>query len=215
MPGVPAVSLSDDAGFDFALRCLLSGVGYDMAEPGEVLAAAESLVPGDRDSWFDALSTLADGCAAAAEAAERGGHRRSVATASLREANYRYAAFYNVLGTSRPQRQLDAWRAHRAALERALAHWPTPVRALGVALPDGSMPAWLFTPDGPAPAAGRPVVMVHNLLTGPLSDVFMTGVTDAVERGWAAVAFEGPGQGQTWFEEGVGPTEDWGEWRAA
>ncbi len=78
-----------------------------------------------------------------------------------------------------------------------------------------AVPAWLFTPHGSAPDGGRPVVVVHNLLTAPLSDVFMTGVTDAVERGWAAVAFEGPGQGQAWFEAGVGPTDDWRAWRAA
>jgi len=206
MRSVASVTLSDDGGFDFALRCLLSGVGYDMAEPGEVLAVAEAIVPGDRDSWFDALSAQADRCADAALRAADAGHRRSGATASLREANYRYAAFYHVLGTSRPERQLPAWRAHRVALERAIAYWPTPVRRLNQ--PD-AVPAWLFTPHGSVPDGGRPVVVVHNLLTAPLSDVFMTGVTDAVERGWAAVAFEGPGQGQAWFEDGVGPTDDW------
>ena len=214
---MPPVTLSEDWGFDFALRCLLSGVGYDMAEPGEVLAVADAVVAGDRDSWFDTLTAMADRCRAAAEsaaeAATGGDRRRSVATASLREANYRYAAFYHVLGTSQPDRQLPAWRAHRRALDRALDHWPTPVERSTVTVDVGGtsvmVPLWLFTPGGPPPAPGWPVVVVHNLLTAPLSDVLMTGVTDAVERGWAAAAFEGPGQGTTWFEDGVGPTADW------
>lgn len=203
------VTLSDDPGFDFALRCLLSGVAYDMAEPGEVLAMAERIVPADVDSWFDTLSAQADRCATAAAAAQHGGHPRSVATASLREANYRYAAFYYVLGTRHPERHHDAWVAHRTALTRALDHFPTPVQHLRVDSAEGAVPAWLFTPAGPAPHAGRPLVVVHNLLTAPLSDTLMTGVVDAVERGWAAVAFEGPGQGATWFENGIGPTDDW------
>jgi hypothetical protein len=210
MPPMAPVRLSDDPGFDFALRCLLSGVAYGMAEPGEVLAVADRLEAGDRDSWFDSLDALADRCQAIGESSAAGGHRHSAYGAFLRAANYRYAAFYHALGTRDPGRALPTWRAHRAALDRAFSLRDTPVERFEVATADGvRVRGWLFTP-APAEREPRPVVIVHNLLTAPLSDVLMTGVDDAVRRGWAAVAFEGPGQGATWFEDGVGPVDGWG-----
>src|SRR5690606_19870923 len=38
----------------------------------------------------------------------------------------------------------------------------------------------------------------------------MTGVDDALARGWHAVAFDGPGQGVRRMVDGVGPVADWG-----
>jgi len=213
MPTMPPVRLSDDFGFDFALRCLLSGVGYGMADSGEVLAVADRVVPGDRDSWFDALSEVAARLESVADA-DVDRHRRSASEAYLRAANYRYAAFFHVLGTRRPGRAGAAWRAHRHALLRALALREVPAEPFSVAAGDVVVRAWLFRPADPAPGP-LPVVLVHNMMTAPLSDVLMTGVDDAVRRGWAAVAFEGPGQGATWFEDGVGPTDDWAPVAAA
>ena len=210
---MPPVRLSEDFGFDFALRCLLSGVGYGMADSGEVLAVADQVVAGDRDSWFDALEAVADRLEAVADAAvER--HRKSAYLAYLRAANYRYAAFYHVLGTREPGRAGSAWGAHRRALLRALELRAQPVEPFSVTVGDVEVRAWLFRPLGPPPGP-LPVVLVHNMSTAPLSDVLMTGVDDAVGRGWAAVAFEGPGQGATWFTDGVGPTDDWAPFAAA
>jgi hypothetical protein len=179
-----------------------------------VLAVADQVVPGDRDSWFDALAGLADRRGATADVCAAAGHRRSAYGAYLRSANYRYAAFYHVLGTHDPSRALPTWRDHRGALSRALALRDAPVEEFQVVADGVTIRAWLFSP-GPPATAPRPVVIVHNLLTAPLSDVLMTGVDDAVQRGWAAVAFEGPGQGATWFEDGVGPVDDWAAVAAA
>jgi hypothetical protein len=38
------VRFSDDDGFDFAIRCLLNGVPYGMADPGEVFAATADVL---------------------------------------------------------------------------------------------------------------------------------------------------------------------------
>ena len=84
------------------MRRLLSGVGYAMAEPGEVLATAASVEPGDRESWFRAWTELGARCDAVAERAARFGHDESAADAYLRAANYRFAGFYYVLGSADP-----------------------------------------------------------------------------------------------------------------
>lgn len=203
------IRFSADDGMDFAVRCLLTGIGYGMADPGEVLATAESVVPGDPGSWFDAWSALGDTCEAIAVRAEAAGHRESAAQAWLRAANYRFAGFYYVLATDDPGRHDEAWRAHRRALEGALANWATGVERLAVPWDGGALEAWWFRAapwGGPGP---RPVMVVHNGLGSPLSDVMMTGVVDAVARGWHAVAFDGPGQGRARFVDGLGPVDDW------
>ncbi len=47
-----------------------------MANVGECLYIASRIAPGDRDSWYAAWSTFADGLVAQAATAEQAGHRR-------------------------------------------------------------------------------------------------------------------------------------------
>ena len=68
------VRFSDDDGFDFAVRCLLGGVAYGMADTGEVLATAETVPAADLDAWFSAWTALGERCQSIGEeaaAAER------------------------------------------------------------------------------------------------------------------------------------------------
>ena len=207
------IRFSDDDGMDFAVRCLLTGIGYGMSEPGEVLATAATVTPGDPDSWFDAWTGLGERCEAMAEEASGRGHRHSAAQAYLRAANYRFAGFYYVLATARPDRRRAAWQRHRACVEAAFDHWATPVERLEVPWEGRVLRAWRFRASNdapsPRPGAGRPLMVVHNGLASPLSDVMMTGVVDAVERGWEAVAFDGPGRGAAVVDDGLGPVDAW------
>lgn len=200
-----AVRFSSDDGFDFAVRCLLNGVPYGMADPGEVLAATGDLDPGDPDAWFDALTALGDAVEASADASAAGGHRVSAAGAYLRAANYRYAGFWYVLGTRDPGRWESAWQAHRRCLDAALDH-RSDVERLDALWADTTLPILFFRAPVEATA---PLVVVQGGLGAPLSDALMTGVLDAVARGWHAVAFEGPGQGRVRMVDGVGPVDDW------
>jgi hypothetical protein len=202
------VRFSDDPGFDFAVRCVLSGIGARLADAGEVLATAASVPPGDVDAWFDAWSSLADRCSATGRRAADGGHHVSAARAHLRAANYRFCGWYYVLATREPMRRDAAWRAHRADLDAAFAHWPTPVEPFEVPWPGGPLHAWRFRPAADRPARGT--VVLHNGLGSPMSDVMMTGAPDAVDRGWDCVVFDGPGQGVARFVDGLGPVADWG-----
>ena len=68
IPAVTAGRFSDDDGFDFAVRCLLNGVPYRMADPQETIATAAAVTPGDSDGWYTALTDLG----ARSEAVARG-----------------------------------------------------------------------------------------------------------------------------------------------
>lgn len=194
------VRFSEDFGFDFAVRCALNGVAYRMSEVGEVLATSGAVAAGDLDGWFDAWTDRGRRVRAVAERSERGGHGESAATAYLRAANYAFAGFWYVLGTSRAGEAADAWRAHRDAFERAMSHWPTPVDRLAIPFEGASLDGYLFSPASGAPA---PLVAIVNGLDTPVSDGFMIGVQDAVERGYAALVFDGPGQGHALYVSGL------------
>lgn len=198
------VRFSDDDGFDFAIRCLLNGVPYGMADPGELLAAVEAVAPGDLDAWFEALTGLGARLEAEADTRAARGHHVSAAGTYLRAANYRYAGFWYVLGTRDPGRWAEAWQGHRRCLDAALARRPgvADVRAATASVTVFRTPE--AAPDRPAP-----VLVVQGGLGAPRSDALMTGVDDAVARGWHAVAFDGPGQGVRRVVEGTGPAPDW------
>ena len=196
---------SDDDGFDFAIRCLLNGVPYGMADPGELFAAVADVIPGDPDSWFDALTGLGTRLEAEADLRAARGHDVSAAGGYLRAANYRYAGFWYVLGTRDASRWADAWRAHRRCLDAVLARRPGLTRV-------DTESAEVVVFRAPGATAHRParVLVVQGGLGAPLSDALMTGVDDALARGWHAVAFDGPGQGALRVRHGRGPVRDWG-----
>src|SRR4029079_7042492 len=132
------------------------------------------------------------------------GHDESASLAYLRAANYRYAGFWYVLGTTDPSRWQSAWHDHRRCLDAALSRRPE-TEQFDVPWGPGPSPAYLVRARG----GSSRLLVVQNGLGAPLSDTLMTGVLDAVARGWSAVAFDGPGQGSTRVVDGVGPAEDW------
>lgn len=195
------VRLSADDGFDFAVRCLLNGIPYGMADSGEIFAAIGDVPVGDNDGRFDALTGLGARVESIADESAARGHDESARLAYLRAANYRYAGFWYVLGTKDPSRWKPAWLDHRRCLDASFARW-SGLERFDVPWGPGPFPAYLIR-------GGSRVLVVQNGLGAPLSDTLMTGVMDAVARGWSAVAFDGPGQGATRVVDGIGPTDDW------
>jgi hypothetical protein len=67
----------DDEGFDGQLQRTVGKCDAGMANVGECLYIASRIAPGDRDSWYAAWSTFADGLVAQATTAEQAGHATS------------------------------------------------------------------------------------------------------------------------------------------
>jgi len=79
------------------------------------------------------------------------------------------------------------------------------------------MPVWFFRPD--SSDRPRPTVVLTNGSDGQNIDMWSYGVPAALERGWNALVYDGPGQGQLLFvdeipfssrwESVVSPIVDW------
>jgi hypothetical protein len=86
-----------------------------------------------------------------------------------------------------------------------MALWPTPVRKIEIPY-EGTVLHGYFWSGGDGV---RPTVILNNGSDGPVSDMLFMGALDAVERGYHAITFDGPGQGYALYEDGLHFRYDW------
>ncbi|MFE6840656.1 alpha/beta hydrolase family protein [Streptomyces sp. NPDC057705] len=220
-PAPGAMKLFADPGFNFAGLLALGGAGMHASEVGEVLTAVNAINTAglSEQTFSDTFRSWGDKLAAP-PAAGRGGHEAPDQTRrfrSLRAAQYYAQALFYVLGTDHPGDEKAVYQAGRAAWDTfARLSSPAAVRAK---VPYGSthLPVWFFRPDGPE--TPRPTVILTNGSDGQNLDMWTYGVSAALDRGWNALVYDGPGQGQLLFveempfttrwEKVVGPIVDW------
>ena len=209
------VTFLADEGMDFAVRCVLSGAPYATAEPGEVLAVLAQVVDGDPSSWRDAWVARGRASTAGASSDVAAGRHRSAWGAALRAANYLFAGNYYAPACTDTAGARSVWAEHRAAWDLAVSCWPTPAAPLTIDAPPGPLPGYWFAGAAPADER-RPVVVLIGGIETPMSDAPMTGLTDALARGYRVLVFDGPGQGAALYEGGLALAPRWDDvWPAA
>ena len=194
---------------DFNARFALGAAGCACADVGEVVTAinAANQAGGTIQSFVDAFGALADRTGAYASQARTAGQKVTAREAHLRASEYYAQALFFVLGTSAPSREADLFALGRG-------HWDAAVRLFGpevvrVRIPyeKTTMPGWLLRPDTSGDA--RPTVIVNNGSDGQVVEAYAYGAAAAVERGWNALLFDGPGQGALLFEREIPFRPDW------
>jgi hypothetical protein len=193
--------------FDFNFKIALGTAYYRCAEVGECLATAREIRVGDIDSWFDAWMGTGDRVRAIAEAAEARGHRASARDAWLRASMYYGTAFFYVLGTRDPARSMATWRTHRTCFDKAIALWPTPAAKVAIPYEGRTLEGYWLSPD--PRGVRRPLVILNNGSDGTVTDMLAMGALAALERGYHALIFDGPGQGQALYVQGLPFRYDW------
>ncbi|MFE2343340.1 alpha/beta hydrolase family protein [Streptomyces sp. NPDC059431] len=222
-PAPGAMRLFDDPGFNFAGLFALGAAGMRASEVGEVLTAVDAInAAGPSEQTFtDTFRGWGDRLAAPPAAGRHGREAPSQTRRfrALRAAQYYAQALFYVLGTERPGDEKELYLAGRRAWDTFTQLCsPAAVRAQ---VPYGGthLPVWFFRPDGADPSEPRPTVILTNGSDGQNVDMWTYGVSAALDRGWNALAYDGPGQGQLLFvdevpftnrwERAVGPLIDW------
>jgi hypothetical protein len=190
----------DDDNFDGQLQRTVAKSDAGMANVGECLYIASRITPGDRDSWYAEWSAFADGLAASAATAELGGHRVSAATMRLRAAEYYRQAFFWHREDLDGMELTTGYSASVETFRAALPDLPRPGRVL-----DGETPGYLFAPAGHGPF---PTVLHIGGYDGTAEELCASAY-HALDRGWAFVALDGPGQGRVLYERGIPQRPDW------
>ena len=200
----------DDEGMEFDRLLLLGGAYRRLTDVGEVLEALDGVVDGDGESWIARLSALGTRVRARAEASEAGGHRESARSAYLRASSYYASASSHAPGTERPERFRDLWEQHRDCWDRAVPLFRPTVEKVAVPYEGTTLEGYFFHADRADGASGpRPTLIYNNGSDGPVTDALAAGCAAAVERGWNAFTFDGPGQNSALHRQGLFFRHDW------
>lgn len=195
----------------------LGSSSYGGAEIGEVmeLVRAVKARTGDPESPgradFTALVRAWESLAARLERQARNalaaGHRVTARDRFLRASTYYAQALFFVLGTSRPRREEDVWKACERNWLESIALWDPPPVILTITAGEFEMPAYLFRPD--ASGTPRPTLILCNGSDGTNPEVVQSGLVAGLDRGYNVLLFEGPGQMTLLYERRQTFVPDW------
>ena len=138
------------------------------------------------------------------------GHQTSAREAFLRASlsYYKNAAFF-LDGTPDPSRILPTWKAHRECFDEAASRFDPPVEKVEIPYEDTTLPGYLFKVDDSG--RSRPLLLLNNGSDSDAADMYLMGGAAALERGYNALAYDGPGQGAALFLQDLHFRPDWEE----
>ncbi|MFJ4963095.1 alpha/beta hydrolase family protein [Streptomyces sp. NPDC088729] len=216
-PTPGAMTLFKDPGYNFNGLTALGGSGVGSAEVGEVLTAVNTINKAglSAQTYVKTFRALGDQLLKAPPGAPA--DQQTKRFRALRAAQYYGQALFFVLGSDDPGAEEQLYKAGRKAWDAFCGLCdPPPVRTT---VPYGKtpLPVWFFRPD--ESSKPRPTVILTNGSDGQNVDMWTYGVPAALARGWNALVYDGPGQGQLLFvdqvvfthtwEKVVGPLLDW------
>ncbi len=209
---VPAATdrfFTDDT-FDFEFRDALGATAYGVGDPGMWLVTARQIVDGDRQSWFDAWTARADQLSGLGDAAAAQGDDHGASWAYLSAS----AAYSKAMGAVDGLPTGEGNAVLLPTFRNSRRCWDAMIdasdgRFVRVAVPyeDTTLPGYLLRPD--ASGARRPTFVMTNGSDGPLAGLWATGAAQALDRGWNAFVYDGPGQQSMLFERNVPFRPDW------
>jgi hypothetical protein len=199
-----------DDDFEYMMLGALGATYYKCADIGECLTAAASIEDGDYEGWYRTWLATADRVRGFAEQSVAKGHQTSAREAFLRASltHYKNAAFF-LDGTSDPSRILPTWKAHRECFEEAASRFDPPVEKVEIPYEETTLPGYLFKVDDSG--RSRPLLLLNNGSDSDAADMYLMGGAAALERGYNALAFDGPGQGAALFLQDLYFRPDWEE----
>lgn len=204
-PGV--MTLFKDPAFNFNGLLALGGSGFGAAEVGEVLTAVNTINKAglSAQTYTETFRKLGDQLVKPPQGSKP--DQQTTRFRALRAAQYYGQALFFVLGSDDPGSEEQLYKAGRGAWDTFCGLCdPAPVTAK---VPYGKtpLPVWFFRPD--TSGERRPTVILTNGSDGQDVDMWTYGASAALARGWNALVYDGPGQGQLLFADQVVFTPRW------
>lgn len=203
-----AINLFPQPDLNFETLFALGETAYGAGEAGEVLATVDAIKRAGVSyaSFCDGFLHRARQTADIAHKCEDAGHRVSARSAHLRTAQYINQALFFVLGTDKPADEASLYRKMQQHWDRAARLFEPAFEPVKIPYEDTYLPGYFL---GPGDKKRRPTVIVMNGSDAQFIDVYAFGGAAALERGWNALLFEGPGQGAMLFEREIPFRPDW------
>jgi hypothetical protein len=196
--------------FNFLTEIALGSVYWQAADVGEVLTTVDRIQDGKARSWVDQWTATADRLTQLAAANATAGRARSAAGQYLRGSLYYSLATYSADGVGDPALFASLWEKHRAAWDRFvdLADFGgAAAERIEIPYERTTLPGYFFR-AGPAGTPRRTLIF-NNGSDGSVVGALTGGIADALERGWNAMTFDGPGQNAALVRQGLAFRPDW------
>ncbi len=210
-PGQGAITFFRDPAINFQLLFTLGAVGYGAAETGEVLATFDRIhARGDTyRAVFEEFLALGRQLRTRGEQQLAAGRPVSARACFLRAASYLDQALFYTLASAQPTRAHEGsvYREMEAAWASAAALFQPRFERVRIPYGRSHLPGWMLRPAGTS--TRRPTVILNNGSDAQNIDMYVLGGAAALERGWNALIFEGPGQGGNLFLRNIGFRPDW------
>lgn len=186
----------------------LAYIPYGGPDFGELNAVAKSVGGGDEDAFYAAWIAAGDRTIAAADIANKAGHRESARELYLRASAFYAASYHPLYGTPVDLRLISAFRKQREALDRGFALMDPPVRPGPILFQGAAMPAYFLPAPGFA-GTKRPTIIFTSGYDGTITDMYFASAVAAGQRGYHSLLFDGPGQGAMLYETNIPLRPDW------
>ncbi|MBL8581100.1 MAG: alpha/beta fold hydrolase [Rhizobiaceae bacterium] len=186
----------------------LAYIPYGGADFGEVQAVAKAVGEGDDGVFHSAFVAAGDRLAEEAESTLAAGHRGSARDLFLRASVFYGASLHPLYGAPVDPRFLSAFHRQVSAFDRGLALGEPAVRPVRIPFEGAAMTAYLLPAAGRADEV-RPLLILTNGYDGTITDMYFASGVAASRRGYHVLMFDGPGQGEMLYVQGVPMRADW------
>jgi dienelactone hydrolase len=205
----PAFTLFSQDDLNFETLFTLGGAGYGTSEVGEVITAVNAInkAGATYQNYFDTFAATARRVGALADRELAAGHKASALSAYLRAASYWDACLFFVLGTSHRAQEAGVYAAMQRNWNAATKLFDPPFQRVQIPYGNTYIPGYFLRPD--TTGIARPTVILNNGSDAQNIDLYAYGGAAALERGYNALIFEGPGQGSMLFERQIFFRPDW------
>jgi pimeloyl-ACP methyl ester carboxylesterase len=204
---VTEVQLSTDSDFHFEILRDLSAAVYGGADIGEVLTAANLIVPGNFESYYLQFNNIANKVLAWAKSIDPKKYPVSASDTYFRAATYFRSADFFLHGNQSDPRIISLWNQQIDAFDTGMSLLPAPGRRINIQAKNFTIPALFFAPDGPVKR--RPTIIIGGGYDGGQEELYTQMGKAAVERGWNYISYEGPGMATPRRFQNLGFTIEW------
>jgi hypothetical protein len=205
----PVESLFALSDLDFETLFAFGSAGYGCAEFGELVTTVDHInaAGASYQSYYETFLALANRTSTLAGQELAAGHKASARSAYLRASTYYGMCLYFILGTSAHAREAGAYAAVQRCWQQASQLFDPPFERVRIPYGNSWLPGYLLKPDDRP--VRRPTIILNNGEDAQNITLYSYGGADAIERGWNALIFEGPGQGSVLFERQIPFRYDW------
>lgn len=194
---------------DFDTLFAFGGIGYGSAEFGELVTAVNAInaAGASYQAYYDTFLALADRTSALASEDLKSGRTASARGGYLRAASYYDLCLYFILATSQRAQEAAAYTAMQRCWQAASQLFDPPFEAVRIPYEGSWLPGYLLRPDDRP--VRRPTIILNNGQDAQNIRLWAYGGAAALERGYNALIFEGPGQGSMLFQRQIPFRYDW------